>query len=74
MTKDFVWHKVKPHFLREGGLLLWKDKGINGQLDLYYCFANRDILPVDKFVANYIEPLDNEAQKRVCALVRQSRI
>ena len=68
--KDFTWHKVKPHFLREGGWM-WKDKCFNAQLDLYYRFANRKILPVDKFVAKYIGLFGIESQKRVCALVNK---
>ena len=49
----FPYIRVKPHHLREG-YWTWKNKDPDDQLEWYYFFANRDILPLDKFVCNYM--------------------
>ena len=59
---DFPWHKVKPQHLTQEGFAC-KDKEPDDQLELYYCFANRDVLPLDKFVAEYMTGLcDGDAE------------
>ena len=51
--EEYPWCEVKPSILKKGGWL-WKDKDAEDQLEMYYYFTNREILPVDKFVRKYM--------------------